>query len=132
MTTQYVLNAYPNGYFSCTGHGPEPGSAGNPHRPVAFDSEVLIDLNQESRLITLWASDPNGDPTSFSIANSPTKGTLGPIGDVSCSGGVPNVCTATVVYTPSGATGGDSFTYSAWDGHEYSLRATIKLPSFFD
>ncbi len=66
--------------------------------------------------ITLKATDPDGNPLTYSIASGPTNGALGPI-----QGNV-------VVYTPSvDYTGPDSFTYKASDGTQDSTVATVNL-----
>jgi hypothetical protein len=77
--------------------------------------------------ITLTATDVDSANLTFAIVTPPTKGTLGPIGAVSCTGS-PATCTATVSYTPAAcATGPDSFTYRANDGTSDSMPATVGL-----
>jgi len=64
--------------------------------------------------IGLTGSDADGDcPLTFAIDSSPSAGSLGPITNVQCTGGVAN---AEVDYTPNpGVTGTDSFGFTVTD-----------------
>ncbi|MFN8018909.1 MAG: choice-of-anchor D domain-containing protein [Acidimicrobiales bacterium] len=72
--------------------------------PVADDQSVAAQ-RRVATPIALTASDANGDVVSYAIATAPVKG------DVSCTG---PACTYT---SAAGATGSDSFTFTADDGH---------------
>ena len=68
------------------------------------------------RTVTLSATDPDGDPVTFAIERSPTKGTLGAI-----SG-------SNVTYTPTpNANGSDDFDFSATDGAATSPDTTVSI-----
>ncbi len=65
--------------------------------------------------ILLSGSDPNGDPLTYSIITSPSKGTL--------SGTPPNL-----IYTPqSDSNGNDSFTFKTRDGSLDSTAASVSI-----
>ncbi len=82
--------------------------------PTADDQSVALDEDTPVA-ITLTASDPEGDPLSFSVASGPANGTL--------SGTAPNL-----TYTPdANVNGSDSFTFVANDGALDSNEATISL-----
>jgi hypothetical protein len=96
--------------------------------PVAASQSVST--NEDTpKTITLSASDADGDdPLSFAIASTPSHGTLGAIGSVTCSHATPNVCTADVLYTPAADYNGpDSFTFTANDGIVDSAPATVSI-----
>ena len=82
--------------------------------PVAEDQSVST--NEDTALdITLTATDPDGDPLTYSIVDGPTHGTL--------SGTPPSV-----TYTPNANYHGlDSFTFKANDGTVDSNTATISI-----
>src|SRR6266545_2730539 len=66
----------------------------------------------------LPASDPDGNPLSFSIVANGTKG----------SAAITNVATGAFTYTPNaGATGTDSFSFKASDGALESNVATVTV-----
>jgi VCBS repeat-containing protein len=92
--------------------------------PVA--SNVTDSTNEDTpKVVTLAASDVDGNALTFSIVTGPAHGGLGSIGTPDCLGGV---CTATVTYTPAGNYNGpDSFTYKANDGTADSNTATVTL-----
>jgi hypothetical protein len=95
--------------------------------PVAAAQSVST-IEDSAKTITLSASDPDGDASSFAIGSSPSHGTLGSIGPVTCSGATPNVCTADVTYTPdANFNGADSFTFTANDGVSTSAPATVSI-----
>ena len=82
--------------------------------PVADDQTVTTDEDTPVA-ITLTASDPDGDPLTFSIVTGPSNGTL--------SGTAPDV-----VYDPTpGYVGADSFTFQVSDGQETSNVATVSI-----
>jgi hypothetical protein len=84
------------------------------HPPVA-DSQSLSVLVDTPASITLFGSDPDGDPLTFTITSSPTHGAL--------SGAPPSV-----TYTPqAGYIGPDSFTFKASDGTVDSASATVSI-----
>lgn len=65
--------------------------------------------------ITLSATDADGDPLTFSVASTPTHGTL--------SGSAP-----ALTYTPTaGYSGSDSFTFKALDADALSAPATVTI-----
>ncbi len=85
--------------------------------PEAFPQSVTTP--EDTPLgITLTASDPDGDPITFSLMSSPGNGIL--------SGFNPN--TGTVTYTPNGNYNGpDSFTFRVNDGSLNSNIATVSI-----
>ena len=96
--------------------------------PVAEAASATTTEDTASDLITLSASDADGDALTFAIATSPANGALSAISAPSCSGATPNVCTATVTYTPNGDyAGSDSFTYTASDAFGPSAAATVSI-----
>jgi hypothetical protein len=95
-------------------------------RPAAAATSVGLD-EDSSMLVTLRATDADGDPLSFGVGTPPTKGTLSVIGAPTCSGS-PRVCTATVTYTPTANSAGlDSFGYTVRDGFGGAASATASL-----
>ena len=88
-----------------------------------------VSTNEDTaKTITLSGTDQDDNSLTFAIGTSPTKGTLGPIGAVTCTGTAPKTCTADVVYTPnSNFSGSDSFTFTANDGTETSPPATVSI-----
>jgi hypothetical protein len=83
--------------------------------PVASDSEGTV-IGDTPLEITLQATDPDGDPLTYSIVSGPSAGSL------AVSGG------NTVVYTPvADFAGGDSFSFQAHDGFWDSNTATVSL-----
>jgi CSLREA domain-containing protein len=92
--------------------------------PVASDVNAVGVVNQ-TKTITLTATDADGDAQTFKIVSNPQHGTLANFGTPSCSAGV---CTETVDYTPAnGYTGTDSFTYNANDGTGDGNTATVTI-----
>ena len=66
--------------------------------------------------VPLTCTDPDGDPLTLSIADGPSKGSLGAI------------ASGSVTYTPdAGAFGTDTFTYGATDGTAASAPATVSI-----
>ncbi|MFN8017867.1 MAG: Ig-like domain-containing protein [Acidimicrobiales bacterium] len=68
--------------------------------------------------ITLTGSDPQGDPLSYSVATSPSKGTL------TCGGTKGDECSYTA---GPGQSGTDSFTFTVSDGTFTSEPATVGI-----
>jgi hypothetical protein len=89
-------------------------------------SNVIDGTNEDTaKVVTLAASDVDGDALTFAIVTGPANGTLGSIGAPDCVG---TVCTATVTYTPDpNSSGPDSFDYKANDGSVDSNTATVNL-----
>ena len=100
------------------------GGGGNT-APAADDKSVntLVDTNVT---ITLTGSDADGCGATFAftITQSPTGGSLGGIGAVSCDGGSLD---ADVTYDPDPTTTDDSFTFTIGDGTETSNPATVSI-----
>jgi len=83
--------------------------------PVAHAQSGLTVREDTARPFTLTASDVEGSRLTYSIVSTPAKGTA-------------TVSGSTVMYTPtSNRTGGDSFTFRAYDGTSYSSAATVSL-----
>ncbi|OGC11767.1 hypothetical protein A3K48_04665 [candidate division WOR-1 bacterium RIFOXYA12_FULL_52_29] len=90
-------------------------SGGANHAPTANDVATSTPTNT-AVIVNFSASDPDGNPLTYSLVSSPTHGSLGAI-----SGNQ-------VTYTPTaGYTGSDSFTYRANDGTAYSNVATVNI-----
>jgi|GEM_PF-958927 len=82
--------------------------------PVAFDQSVT--LNEDATLnITISGQDPEGSNLTFTNISSPTNGSLGAWGSVTCDS--VGVCSQTATYTPNANYfGSDSFTFKVNDG----------------
>ncbi|MBI4200918.1 MAG: tandem-95 repeat protein, partial [Chloroflexi bacterium] len=93
--------------------------------PVAQGQSVAATVNQ-AKLITLTATDIETCQLTFTVLQSPTKGSLGALSAVACTPGTPNTDTASVTYTASSA-GSDSFTFKANDGTSDSNIATVSI-----
>ncbi len=105
----------------------EAKTIGPNHPPVADPQNVATNLNTP-KIITLTASDEDGDSLTLKIVAVPSHGLLGPIGTKTCNGTVPNTCSAPVTYTPnSGFTGSDSFNFTANDGALDSNVAKVSI-----
>ena len=90
------------------------GDLDDNNAPVASDQSVSVDENN-SKSITLLATDADSDSLVYSIVDSPSFGSL--------SGTLPNV-----VYTPNADYyGSDSFTFKANDGKDDSNVATVSI-----
>ena len=85
------------------------------HRPTAEAHSVGIDIDVPT-IISLGATDPDGDPLTYAIVAGPTNGSLSGSG-------------STRQYTPdTGFEGGDAFTYRVVDdGSLQSNTATIRI-----
>ena len=87
-----------------------PVSVLNDLPPLANPTAVSVAVNSPPFTINLSASDPDGDPLTFSITTPPTHGTLGAITPLTAT-------TARIDYTPTpGFAGPDSFVFEADDG----------------
>lgn len=79
------------------------------------DNQNVVVQEDTPKVITLTASDVDGDAMTFSVVTPPTRGTL--------SGTAPNL-----IYTPnSNYTGPDSFTFRANDGSTNSGSKTVSI-----
>ena len=95
--------------------------------PTAASQSVTTD-EDAPKIVTLSASDAEGDATTGFVVNDPPNGAVGTVGSISCSGATPNVCTANVTYTPDADHfGPDSFTFTASDGFSSSAAATVDI-----
>ncbi len=87
----------------------------NVNDPPVANPQSVTTAEDTNRSITLTASDPDGDPLTYSIVSGPSSGTL--------SGTAPNV-----TYTPNANyNGSDSFTFRANDGTTNSNTATVSI-----
>jgi hypothetical protein len=85
--------------------------------PVADDKQITVNKNTQ-RSFTLTASDPNGDPLTYSIVTSPQHGTISPSGTGSPAR----------TYAPTtGYQGPDSFTFKVNDGSLDSSIVTVSI-----
>lgn len=90
------------------------GGPGINAAPVADNQSQSVSPNK-SKVITLTATDPDGDALTYAIVADPSHGSLS---------GTPPV----VTYTPNaGYTGPDSFTFKANDGQLDSNIATVSI-----
>jgi len=81
----------------------------------AATAQSVTTPEETARAITLTASDPENDTPSFTVASSPSHGTL--------TGTAPNL-----TYTPApDYSGPDSFTFTASDGQASSAPGTISI-----
>ena len=84
------------------------------HPPVAVDGSVTTN-EDTAAAVTLSASDPDGDPLTYSVLTGPSHGTL--------SGTAPDL-----TYTPAANYNGpDAFTFTANDGTVDSNVATVSI-----
>ncbi len=81
--------------------------------PVA-ETQAVVVSEEVATTVTLTGSDVDGDcPLGFAVDAGPAQGTLGPITNQQCTGGVGS---AEVIYTPnSGYTGSDAFGFTVSD-----------------
>jgi len=66
-------------------------------------------------MVTLTATDPDGDPLELRIVSQPPLGTVGLVG------------AQATYFPPAGWAGVEAFTYAAWDGAIDSNLATVTL-----
>ncbi len=86
-----------------------------PNEPPAANDQSVTTNEDTPVVITLTASDPEGQPLTYSIVAGPSHGTL--------SGSAPNV-----IYTPDiNYNGSDNFTFKANDGKTNSNVATVSI-----
>ena len=85
--------------------------------PVANNQAITVNKNAQ-QTINLEATDPNGDPLTYSIITLPSHGTLSPAGAAGPSR----------TYTPTtGYEGPDSFTFKTNDGNIDGNTATVSI-----
>jgi hypothetical protein len=95
--------------------------------PVA-NAQAVTTNEDTAKTITLSGSDADGNNLTFAIGSSPTHGTLGSTGTVTCTGASPRSCSADVTYTPAlNYNGSDSFTFKVNDGTVDSSAATVSI-----
>src|SRR5215218_3740014 len=95
---------------------------------VAQPQPVVSTDEDAAKTITLSAADKDGDNLSFFIVTAPNHGTLGPIGELTCAGTAPRICSANVTYTPDEDYNGfDIFSFKASDGTEDSNPAPVSI-----
>jgi GH18 family chitinase/PKD repeat protein len=86
-----------------------------PDMPPISNDQLVTTAEDTPKAITLTASDPNGDPLTYSVLSTPLNGDL--------TGISPNL-----TYTPDpGFTGTDSFTFSTNDGTNDSNTAIVSI-----
>ena len=97
------------------GLDPKPDNPNNSNmNPTAQDSSYTFAKNSVN-ILTLKATDGDGDPLTYAISQNPTHGHL--------TGTAPNM-----LYTPDdNYTGGDSFTFSVSDGYGGSDSGTVTI-----
>ncbi|MBL0030601.1 MAG: hypothetical protein IPO95_16690 [Rhodanobacteraceae bacterium] len=89
--------------------------------PIAAPQSQTYLEDAAAQIITLTASDGDGDPLTFAIQSPPTRGTLGAITPI-------NATSASVTYTPNADEfGADSFSFVANDGIVNSLPAAVSI-----
>jgi hypothetical protein len=94
--------------------------------PSASNQSVATN-EDTAKVITLAASDAEGNALTFSIVGNPTHGTLSAITGTTCTG-TPSSCSASVTYTPAANyNGADGFTFKANDGTVDSAAATVSI-----
>jgi hypothetical protein len=94
--------------------GPGNGD-GNPNRPAVVTNASVSTALDIPVSVSLQATDPNGNPLVLRIVSQPANGAVGLNGRVA-------------TYFPfAGFTGGDSFTFAAWDGSTDSNLGTVSV-----
>lgn len=96
--------------------------------PQAANAQAVTD-EDNSKIITLSATDADADEVTIQIVTGPLHGTLGPIGEPTYQmvGGI-CVGTAQITYTPNpDYNGEDSFSFRVNDGQADSNLGTIQL-----
>ncbi len=84
-------------------------------RPIANDTSISTDQDSP-KSGTVTASDPNGNPLSFSVASNPAHGSLSMQAD------------GRFTYTPApGYSGSDSFTFQVSDGRGGTATGTVSI-----
>jgi len=88
------------------------------HAPVASGQNLEVPRNSLGEIITLSATDSDGDKLTYSITSNPSKGVISEF----------NSLTGVLVYTPNrDFDGEDSFTFKASDGKSNSNIAKISM-----
>jgi hypothetical protein len=96
--------------------------------PEAQPQPIVSTDEDTARTITLSGTDEEGDDLSFFMVSGPNHGTLGPIGELICTGTAPRTCSANVTYTPdNGYNGFDIFSFKANDGAIDSNPAPVSM-----
>jgi hypothetical protein len=96
--------------------------------PEAQPQPIVSTDEDTARKITLSGTDEDGDDLSFFMVSGPSHGTLGPIGEPTCTGTAPRTCSANVTYTPdNGYNGFDIFSFKANDGAIDSNPAPVSM-----
>jgi Bacterial Ig domain len=96
--------------------------------PEAQPQPIVSTDEDTAKTITLSGTDEDGDNLIFYIVTGPSHGTLGPSGDLTCTGTVPRTCSADVTYTPDKDYNGfDIFSFKADDGTEGSHLAPVSI-----
>lgn len=89
--------------------------------PIAAPQSPTYLEDAAAQIITLTASDGDGDPLTFAIQALPTRGVLGPLVPIDAT-------SASVTYTPNtNEFGTDSFSFVANDGIVNSLPAAVTI-----
>ena len=102
-----------DGIIDAIDGAPDDASKSN-NKPVAVSEDVSV-VYETAKLIVLSASDIDGDSLNYTLASSPSHGTL--------NGTAPNL-----TYTPAkGYTGNDSFGFKVSDRTDTSDTATITI-----
>lgn len=126
---------------SACGYQPRAGKTGGPALYVGQPNEncganaassanaVSASTSEETPVtVALNGSDQESCELTFSIASSPSNGSLSAITNDACSGSGPHTDTARVTYTPNANFNGtDSFTYKVNDGSSDSPAATVMV-----
>ena len=88
------------------------------HALEARPQPIVSTQEDTARTITLVRTTDEGDDNlPFIIVTAPNHGTLDPIGDLTCAGTAPRICSANVTYTPDeNYNGFDFFSYKASEG----------------
>jgi hypothetical protein len=101
------------GCYTC--HLGPANDAANPNRPAVVTSASAATAVDAPVSLSLGAADPDGNPPVLRIVSQPANGTVGLSGTVA-------------TYFPfTGFTGGDSFTFAAWDGSTDSNLGTVSV-----
>ena len=118
LSTEYgTLNLWRGFQVSCYSchNGPNGGdSTLNPAPTVASDSLAVAAATGSANL-TLRGTDPRGNTLTYRVVTQPANGTVAVAG---------NVATYRAI---SGFTGGDTFTFAAWNGYTNSNLAAVAV-----
>ncbi len=100
--TKNFWQGFQIGCYTCH-KGPSNDDRNSNRAPVVRDVSAATDENVPVE-IALSASDADGNSLSYRVVSQPANGTVGVVGAVA------------TYYPFTGFSGGDSFTYAAWDG----------------